>query len=148
MPFVCIELPNKAPRDAVSHLRESIRTAFGEHLATKDHKYDFVMIHEGSVSAEDVMVGLTVDLRPGRTDHQKQAFVDASCNAIRQCLGIKPDMRTYVLCFERSSPPTISAEASRSAHMCRRNNEISKRQIWTYPSIRRFAYAKMTDLFL
>jgi phenylpyruvate tautomerase PptA (4-oxalocrotonate tautomerase family) len=91
MPFVCIELPNKAPRDAVSHLRESIRTAIGEHLATKEHKYDFVMIHEGSVSAEDVMVGLTVDLRPGRTDHQKQAFVDASCNAIRQYLGIKPE---------------------------------------------------------
>jgi phenylpyruvate tautomerase PptA (4-oxalocrotonate tautomerase family) len=91
LPFVCIELPNKAPRHAVSHLRESIRTAIGEHLATKDHKYDFVMIHEGSVSAEEAMVGLTVDLRPGRTDHQKQAFVDASCNAIRQCLGIKPE---------------------------------------------------------
>jgi phenylpyruvate tautomerase PptA (4-oxalocrotonate tautomerase family) len=91
MPFVCIELPNKAPRDAVSHLRESIRTAIREHLATKDHKYDFVMIHEGSVSGEDVMVGLTVDLRPGRTDHQKRAFVDASCNAIRQYLGIKPE---------------------------------------------------------
>jgi phenylpyruvate tautomerase PptA (4-oxalocrotonate tautomerase family) len=96
MPFVCLELPSSLPRDTASSLRAKIKSAIHQHLATKDPTYDYVVIHEESADFDSAMAGVTVDLRAGRSELQKQTFVDETCEALRQYVGIKRQ-NVYVL---------------------------------------------------
>jgi len=94
MPFVCLELPQGLARDAVESLRKHVKAAIREHLATRDPRYDYAVIHEGAL--EQGFAGVTVDLRPGRTEGQKQGFVDAICRALSDMTGITSE-NVYVV---------------------------------------------------
>jgi phenylpyruvate tautomerase PptA (4-oxalocrotonate tautomerase family) len=96
MPYVCLELPIGLSNDAVMSIRKKVRTSVHKHLATKETKYDYIVVHQVAVDVDGVGAGVTVDLRPGRSEFQKQGFADEVCEALRHCASIESEA-VYIL---------------------------------------------------
>lgn len=89
MPRVSIDIPSGLSSSSIEIVRVRVKKTIYEILTTKEEKYDYVVIREVHAEIGDGAPFISIDLRPGRSSKQKQAFVDIVAEIIFDELGIE-----------------------------------------------------------